>query len=112
MRHRDQASVGRGWQQARSAEARRDRRRRQHLMECSFAQATNLHHFKRARWRRLWRQQIQDWLIAACQNIRLLVRYSRPTPANAGTQPAVPFVTAIQRSLQCFSLHFLQPAFF
>jgi hypothetical protein len=43
-------------------------------MEGSFAQAANLHHFKRARWRRLWRQQIQDCLIAACQNVRILVR--------------------------------------
>lgn len=41
-------------------------------MEGSFAQAANKHHFKRARWRRLWRQQIQDWLIAAVQNIALL----------------------------------------
>ena len=37
-------------------------------MEGSFAHAANHHHFKRARWRRLWRQQIQDWLIAAVQN--------------------------------------------
>jgi hypothetical protein len=42
------------------------------LIEGSFAQAANKHHFKRARWRRLWRQQIQDWLIAAVQNIALL----------------------------------------
>jgi len=34
-------------------------------MEASFADATNNHHFKRARWRRLWRQQIQDYLIAS-----------------------------------------------
>jgi hypothetical protein len=32
-------------------------------MEKSFADAANNHHFKRARWRRLWRQQIQDYLI-------------------------------------------------
>jgi hypothetical protein len=41
-------------------------------MEGSFAQAANKHHFKRARWRRLWRQQVQDWLIAAVQNIAIL----------------------------------------
>lgn len=50
------------------------RRRRRHLMEGSFAQAANRHHFKRSRWRRLWRQQIQDWLIAAVQNIVILGR--------------------------------------
>ena len=57
---------------ARLAEAQADRRRRRHLMEGSFAQAANLHHFKRARWRRLARQQVQDWIIAAVQNIKLL----------------------------------------
>jgi hypothetical protein len=41
-------------------------------MEGSFAQAANQHHCKKARWRRLWRQQIQDWLIAAVQNIAIL----------------------------------------
>jgi hypothetical protein len=44
------------------------------LIEGSFAQAANEHWFKRSRWRRLWRQQIQDWLIAAVQNVKLLLR--------------------------------------
>ena len=83
-RHREHELVVQARVQAHSPEARGDYRRRRHLMEGSFAQAANLHHFKRARWRRLWRQQIQDWLIAACQNIKLLVRYARPTPAGAG----------------------------
>jgi hypothetical protein len=51
--------------QAHSLAARRDRKRRHHLMEHSFADAANNHHFKRARWRRLWSEQIQDYLIAA-----------------------------------------------
>ncbi len=74
-RHEKQAllDVARG--QAHSAAAARDRRRRRHLMEGSFADAANNHHFKRARWRRLWRQQIQDYLIAACQNVRILLRH-------------------------------------
>ena len=63
-------------QQTHSRAARRDRRRRQQLMEASFADAANNHHFKRARWRRLWRQQIQDYLIAAIQNVRILLAYS------------------------------------
>jgi len=41
-------------------------------VEGGFARSANLHHFKRARWRRLWRQQIQDHLIAAVQNIAIL----------------------------------------
>lgn len=60
--------------QAHSRAAQASRKRRAHVMEGSFAQSTNRHHFKRARWRGLGRQQIQDWLIAAAQNLRLLVR--------------------------------------
>ena len=59
----------------------RDRQRRQHLIEGSFADATNNHGFKRARWRRLWRQQIQDYLIAAIQNVRILLARTRWRPA-------------------------------
>jgi hypothetical protein len=44
-------------------------------MERSFADATNCHGFKRARWRGLWRQAIQDLLIATVQNLRKLIRY-------------------------------------
>src|SRR5687767_12142655 len=43
-------------------------------MEGSFADAANNHGFKRACWRGLWRQQIQDWLIAAVQNLRILLK--------------------------------------
>jgi len=63
-----------GRAQAQSEAARRDRRRRKHIMEGSFADAANNHGFKRARWRGLWRQQIQDWLIAAVQNLRILLK--------------------------------------
>ena len=63
-----------GWNQADSREARRDRRRRMTLVEGSFGQASQNHHFKRARYRRLWRQSIQDHLIAAVQNIKKIVR--------------------------------------
>ena len=43
-------------------------------MERSFADATNCHGFKRARWRGLWKQAIQDLLIATAQNLRKLVK--------------------------------------
>jgi len=52
-------------------------------MERSFADAANNHHFKRARWRRLWRQQIQDYLIAAIQNVRILLAHQRPRQSAA-----------------------------
>jgi len=59
--------------QSQSQQACRDRKRRKHLLEGSFADATNNHGFKRARWRGLWRQKVQNHLIAACQNIRILI---------------------------------------
>jgi transposase len=82
-RHEAHELVQKARAQANSVAARRDRRRRQHLMERSFADAANNHGFKHARWRRLWRQQIQDWLIAAIQNIRILLQ-PRLKPALAG----------------------------
>jgi len=42
-------------------------------MERSFARAVR-YGFKRARWRRLWRVRIQEYLTAAIQNIMILVR--------------------------------------
>ncbi len=42
-------------------------------MERSFARGT-WYGFDRARWRRLWRVQIQEYLIAAIQNIEVLLR--------------------------------------
>lgn len=74
QRHEQATLVAVGQKSARSVQARRDRRRRQTLMEGSFAQAANEHGFKRSRWRRLWRQQIQDWLIAAVQNVKILMK--------------------------------------
>jgi transposase len=82
-RHEHQELLDRAREQSYSHQAKRDRRRRQALMEQSFADAANNHGFKRSRWRRLWRQQIQDYLIAAIQNIRLLLRRGA-TNASAG----------------------------
>ncbi len=69
--------------QSQSNAAQRDRQRRKHLLEGSFADATNNHGFKRARWRGLWRQRIQDHLIAACQNLRILVAKNIGHPSAA-----------------------------
>src|SRR6184192_3182762 len=77
-RHEKQVALDLARAQAHSRAAECDRRRRRHLMEASFADATNNHHFKRARWRRLWRQQIQDYLIAAIQNTRMLLAHQNP----------------------------------
>jgi transposase len=60
---------------AQSTASRLDLKERQHLAERSFADAVNNHGFKRARWRRLWRVQIQDYLITAIQNIRIMMKH-------------------------------------
>jgi hypothetical protein len=60
-------------QQASSPESKKDIRTRQHLMERSFARGTR-YGYQRARWRRLWRVQIQEYLTAAIQNIMILVK--------------------------------------
>lgn len=60
---------------ANTEEARKDIRYRQHLSERSFARSVR-YGYKRARWRRLWRMQIQDYLIAALQNILIIVKTS------------------------------------
>ena len=72
-RHVRQDDLDSMLKQASSAESKKDIRTRQHLMERSFAQATR-YGFKRARWRRLWRVQIQEYLTAAIQNIKILLK--------------------------------------
>jgi transposase len=80
-RNENQEAIDEARTQAHSREARLDRRRRRFLMEGSFADAANNHHFKRARWRRLRNQQVQDYLIAAIQNVRILLRRGQLKPA-------------------------------
>jgi len=103
QRHEKQEALNKARTQARSQAARRDRKRRQHLMEKSFADATNNHHFKRARWRRLWRQQIQDYLIAAMQNVRILLANQNPkySVAAALLAPAMPSESFLYPLYRC-----------
>jgi len=89
-RHEDHARIEAARAEARSAAARRDRRRRKHLMEGSFADAANHHGFKRSRWRRLWRQQIQDYLIAAIQNLRIWLRHGPERTRGVTPMPQKP----------------------
>lgn len=76
-RHVKHDAIERARKESHSGWARRDRLRRKYRMEGSFADAANHHGFKRARWRGLQRQHVQDLLIATCQNIRILLRYER-----------------------------------
>ena len=60
--------------QANAPESKKDIKTRQHLMERSYARSTR-YGFKRARWRRLWRVQIQEYLTSTIQNIMVLFRH-------------------------------------
>ena len=91
-----------GMAQAQSPEAKLDRGRRKHLMEGSFADAANNHGFKRARWRGLWRQSIQDWLIAAVQNLRLLLRNTTLGDAGGFMRSLQEFILSIRILLRLF----------
>jgi transposase len=73
-RYEGQEFLDRARRQSHGPAAQRDRRRRQWFQERNFGEAAVQHGFKRARWRGLWRQQIQDLLIAAIQNLKIYLR--------------------------------------
>jgi len=80
-RHVRQDDLDSMLKQASSPESKKDIGTRQHLMERTFAQATR-YGYQRARWRRLWRVQIQEYLTAAIQNIKILLKdVKEPAPA-------------------------------
>ena len=66
-------------------------------MERSYADAANNHGFKRSRWRGLQRMTIQNLLIAAVQNIRILIKHWRKPGGVAQemrvTKRTTPFTT-------------------
>lgn len=101
QRHEHQELLNEARAQAHSPAARRSRKRRQIILEQSFGDAANNHGFKRSRWRRLWRQQIQDWLIAGIQNIRILL--SRTAGHRATGAQVLPLTNreSMFRSLWC-----------
>jgi transposase len=66
--------LARARRQSHGPTARRDRQRRQWFQERNFAEATTQHGFKRARWRGLIKQTIQDQIIATLQNLKILLR--------------------------------------
>ena len=88
QRHVRHDEVQRMRKKATEPAAKKDLRTRQHLMERSFARAVRMG-FKRARWRRLWRVRIQEYLTSAIQNILILIRYVKePGFAGAMALPA------------------------
>jgi len=70
-------------EQTQSPAAKRDIKTRQHLMERSFARATR-YGLQQARWRRLWRVQIQEYLTATIQNLMVLLSNIKEPSAALG----------------------------
>ena len=60
-------------EESRSGASKKDIKKRQHLMERSFARGKR-YGYDRARWRRLWRMSIQEYLVCAVQNIQVLLK--------------------------------------
>ncbi len=73
LRYDDQEVIDRARAEAKSEAGARDLRERQTKMEGSFGDAANNHGLKRSRWRGLIWQQVQNYLIATCQNLRILI---------------------------------------
>ena len=84
-RHARQDELDAIVEHARSRESKKDLKTRQHLCERSFAQSTH-YGFKRARWRNLWRMEIQDYLIAAIQNIKVLINQPKPRMSKSNVE--------------------------
>jgi transposase len=82
-RHLRQEELDRMRRLSKSVQSKRDLRTRKHFMERSYADAANNHGFKKSRWRGLERMTIQNLLIAAVQNIRILVKHWRKPTGTA-----------------------------
>jgi transposase len=81
-RYPKQQLLDRARKQSNGPSAVRDRKRRQWFQERNFGEAAVQHGFKRARWRGLEKQTIQDQLIAAIQNLKILLRKADLTSRN------------------------------
>ena len=110
-RHLRQEELDRMRRLSKSAQARRDLRTRKHFMERSYADAANNHGFKRSRWRGLEKITIQDLLIAAVQNIRILIKHARKPSGVALEmrmvgQSVAPIAVSLYQSLCCAAKSF------
>jgi transposase len=84
-RHERQNELDLIIEHTKSKECKKNLKTRQHLSERSFARSTR-YGFKRARWRSLWRMEIQDYLIAAIQNIMVLVTRKKSKISKSNVQ--------------------------
>lgn len=76
-RHLQQNTINEMRDKSQTFRAKQDIRKRQHLMERSFAKATR-YGFDRARWRGLTRVSIQEFLTCCVQNIQALIKQKSP----------------------------------
>jgi transposase len=102
-RHIRQDDLDSMLRQAHSPQAKKDIITRQHLMERTFAQATRFG-YQRARWRGLWRVQIQEYLTAAIQNIKILIKDVKE-PAPALQMQVAPEVADTATTTKCYGLN-------
>ena len=103
-RHVRQDDIDEMLTQAISTDSKKDIQTRQHLMERSFARATR-YGYKRARWRRLWRVQIQEYLTAGIQNMMILLGNIKEPVAGAKIQTKSRYQKAfgaLQQQFTCF----------
>ena len=99
MRHLRQEELDKMTLAASTKESKRDLRIRQIVIEGSFGQSTR-YGYKRARWRRLWRLAIQNYLVCIVQNIQKLIKYAgKPAQAaaTAGRMTAFAELSALLR---------------
>jgi len=82
-RHKRQEELNEMRAEASSPNSKQDLKKRWSLMERSFADGSNSHGLKKARWRGHFRTQIQNHMISAVQNIRILIKHTY-LKANSG----------------------------
>ena len=75
-RYKRQEELDKMRMEAFSYRSKLDLKKRWDLMERTFADGTNLHGLKKARWRGHIRMQIQGYMISAVQNIRILIKHT------------------------------------
>lgn len=102
-RYPQQELLDRARKQSQGPAAIRDRKRRQWFQERNFAEAATGHGFKRSRWRGLWRQIIQDQIIAALQNLKILIRRG-----DIGSLAALRLIASLKTLLRAQCMHISQ----
>jgi len=106
QRHVRQEELDRMLTIARSHQARSDLKTRKHLMERSYARSTRFG-FDRARWRGVWKVAIQEYLVAAIQNIQALIRYAKqPTKGVLTLSSLTAIKTDICQPIELFIIAF------